>query len=219
MGDWQTIAQAFAIGGFPWISQFKKLNIHFSSPAADVPSISNFFASLFATSIFAYLQYAHPAQAIALPAWWVEIAVAAVLCIIFFGHYLYQRKRVEQRGARWPILVHFVLYILIFSTLTAGFGTLKLLDAHYHHKGIVLDAKTNAGVPRANVRVIDENDALITAAISDAKGEYSLLILKSDAARILKLEVITSGYADMTINVADPAHLLGSLRDLQITHQ
>jgi hypothetical protein len=60
--DVKPLLEAFVAGAFPWISQLKALKIHFEIEDFDVSSISNFFASLFAVSIFGFFQYLHPSQ-------------------------------------------------------------------------------------------------------------------------------------------------------------
>jgi hypothetical protein len=126
--DWSTIAAGFVAGGFPWISQFRKLPIHFEMPTLDLAAIFNFFASLFSVGLHAYCVYAHPSQMIDLPGWYYFLGAALLFTTAFFCVFLYQRDNVKKGRHKWPVVVNFVLYILIFLSLTTGFGILKLLD-------------------------------------------------------------------------------------------
>lgn len=184
LSDWSFITQAFVIGAFPWISQIKKLKIHFNAPSIDVAGISNFFASLLAVSVFAYLKYAHPIQALELPQWWAGILCAGVLIVLFLSHFLWQRDAVEKGQRKWPIIVHFLLYILIFISLTSGFGTLKLLEEHYVMSGVV-HGENMQPVHRANVLLVSSNGITIAETTTDKVGMFRILIGKSEVAPVV----------------------------------
>lgn len=189
--DWTTIAIAFAAGGFPWISQFKQLPVHFALPDLDLSAIFNFFASLFAVAVYAFCIYAHPLQVIALPRWHWLVSAAFILTVIYFLVFLYWRDGVKAGSTRWPVIVNFIVYVLIFVTLTAGFGVLKLLDPYLLIEGVVVN-NANAMVGNAEVEITNQQDYSVTAVTGD-DGHFVLLLDKTRAGQVTQASVSKDG--------------------------
>jgi len=189
--DWSTIAIAFAAGGFPWISQLKQLPIHFALPDLDLSAIFNFFASLFAVSVFAFCVYAHPLQVIEMPRWYWLVGAAFMLTAIYFSLFLYWRASVTAGTTRWPVIVNFIVYVLIFVTLTAGFGVLKLLDPYTLVEGTVV-AGDNTAVANAEVEVTNQQDYFVTA-LTDEDGRFVLLLEKEPAKGLTQASITKDG--------------------------
>lgn len=200
--EWNTVVETFAVGGFPWISQFKTLKIHYDVPALDCSGVYNFFASLFALAIYAYCTYAPPARLINWPDWSFDIAAAAVLTVVYFTLFFYLRQRVHDGTQRWPVIVNFCLYILIFASLTTGFSLLKLQSGNVLIEGTVVKASTSTGVESVYVLFNDGQGDYAQNTHTDSRGRFSVYIARDQASRIKRISFFKEGYATYTISLS-----------------
>jgi hypothetical protein len=184
--SWLKPLEALAAGGFPWLSQLRALNIHFAPQGVDVKGILNFFASLFAVAAYGYCTYASPHQLLFLPPWWLFVAMAFVMSFAYFSLFLYARGRVNAGSARWPILVAFPLYVLLFSSVTLGFGLLKLYENNLVVTGRVTDSADDHPVPLVTVAITDTARFHATAE-TDAHGRFLLVVPKDVAKGTLRV--------------------------------
>jgi hypothetical protein len=131
----------------------------------------------FAIGIFAYLTYATPQQILLLLPWWlpwwIDIIFAFVLTIIYFCIFLYQRSSVENKNKRWPIVSNFILYILIFTSLTFGFGRIKVFEDYYVYEGFTKVNNSDTFLAKVNINITKADDQPITGAISDTDGRFT----------------------------------------------
>jgi len=172
--DWNTITQAFTLGAFPWITQFKKLEIHLTLPGMKTRTVNNFFASLFAMSLFTVVTYSHPFQVIHFPSWKIFIGSAFILSIVFVAFYIYFKDMRAARFYKLAVMGQFVIYIFLFCSLTMGFGELKIFANYYVFKGQVVNANINEGL-KCEVVIMD-NDSTVMSLITDDDGRFNLLI-------------------------------------------
>ena len=204
--EWTNLAEAFVAGGFPWISQFRKLRIHFEVVAdkqvdgRDFRTIFNFFASLFATSIYGYSIYAHPMDIVTWPRWWVFILGALALTVAYLGLFLFYSKDVRDNRKMGIVLTNFGLYIGIFCCLTAGFGVLRVLDDYYVLRGEVVDIQSGAAVPRADIG-FEGLENYHSVARTDDDGEFVHLIEKPNLEKINRVVVTKDGYQEKRLSL------------------
>ena len=192
--DWYNLAEAFVAGGFPWISQFRQLEIHFKlGDETDLRTVFNFFGSLFATSIYGYSIYAHPIEVVSMPAWWVFILTALVLTVFYLGLFLLFGRAKRTTFSIFIVITSFVIYVGIFCSLTAGYGALRVFEGYYILRGQVVDSKTRTGVPDAEIDFSGDSGygAVVRA---DKEGKFVHLIEKKDLDGINEVLVTKKGY-------------------------
>jgi len=214
--EWSNLAEAFVVGGFPWISQFKQLKIHFKfNDGTDFRTIFNFFGSLFATSIYGYSIYAHPIEVVSMPAWWVLILVALLLTVIYLALYLFFGRAARSPSSIAAVVAGFVIYVGIFCSLTGGFGVLRLLEDHYILRGKVLDSANGAPVPAAELDFTGDGgyrDLVRT----DEDGKFVHLIEKDALDKINEVKVTKTGYHDDLLVLPQGSNLLPLIKRLEI---
>ncbi|ELR69044.1 hypothetical protein C900_05529 [Fulvivirga imtechensis AK7] len=191
--DWGAYVQTFTLGAFPWISQLKKLDIHFKSKGFDAHGIYNFFASIFSMSIFIYMSESLPYEIINFPSWWIFIISAFVLCLIYIFIYIYYKNDVNSDKMKWPIFVNFVSYVLLFCTLTTGFGLLKVHYGYYYFKGRVVNEKEEP-ISSAFLEVRGNSNEVINEFYSDDKGVFNILIAKDDFEKCRSFIILKENY-------------------------
>ena len=201
--DWSNLIEAFVSGGFPWISQFKQLKIHFNlGDEMDLRTIFNFFGSLFATSIYGFSIYTHPIEVVTMPAWWVFILLALLLTILYLGLLLFYGRSEKTPFSITIVIISFVLYVGIFCSLTAGFGVLRVLEGYYVLRGQVVEAVSGIGVPGAEIDFTGGN-GYRSFVRADKSGRFVHLIEKDDLDRINKLDVTKDGFRDGRFSVPE----------------
>lgn len=221
MFDWQVYTEAFALGAFPWISQLKKLNIHFDSDGLDLKGIFNFFASLFAMSIYLYINGALPKTVLYyLPAWYWFIITAFILALLYFGMFIYTRSSVSQGRMKWPIIFNFILYLALFSNLTSGFGLLRILQENYMFTGKIVDKISNKELKGAKIIVksIDEMECYASDASKD-DGSFLLVIEKTDFPRCNRFTVTLDGYNEKHRTLNFPLELEEDLKQIELEEE
>ena len=200
--DWYNLAEAFMAGGFPWISQFRHLEIHFKlGDDTDLRTVFNFFASLFATSIYGYSIYAHPIEVVSMPAWWVFLFAALFLTAVYLGLFLLFGRAQRTTFSILVVIASFFLYVGIFCSLTAGFGVLRVFEGFYILRGQVVDSKTRTGVPGAEIDFAGGN-GYRAFVIADKDGEFVHVVEKKDLDRINEVQVIRRA----TATIPCPCH-------------
>lgn len=204
MFNWEIYIQAFLLGAFPWVSQLRKLDIHFDVEGLDIKSISNFFASIFAISIFLFIEGTLPKTLLVnfLNLFWF-IGIALISTLAFFIVFIYWRNEVKTKATRWPVILNFVLYLIIFSSLTTGFGILKVETSHFVLSGLVVDKKDGKGIPRASLQLKDVRDIVIASDRTDSTGSVLLLIPREKIKSINRLNVNSIGYPEMRRTIRD----------------
>lgn len=212
--DWTQLAEAFTLGAFPWISQLKRLKIHFEMTDLDVAAILNFFASLFALGIYGYFTYAHPTQAIDLPHWYVFLTLSAMLTVIYFGNFIWQRKQVLQGSVKWPVIFGFVLYLGIFSLLTAGFGTLHVLKDFVVIEGNVVDSSSSKPVDYVDVEV--KGDNYRSSAITDNDGHFKILVKKSNFEDLTNFIISKPGHLEKTVSLSSGFAAISTMKLIKL---
>jgi hypothetical protein len=198
--DFSIIIEYFLAGAFPWISQLKQLDFHFKLPSFDLKSIFNFFASLFSISVFIYMDRLDVYDFVYWPNWKLFIGLSFVLTILYFIILIYKRVDVNSNKLKLPIIINFIIYILIFSTLTTGFGLLNIYKDNYVVKGIVIDQNVNP-LKEVGVYLHYKNaseDDIITQ--TDKFGRYYLLIPKTHSDDYNSIDFDKGGYNIRTIN-------------------
>lgn len=215
LNDWTHLVEAFALGAFPWISQLKQLKIHFEMDDLDAASIFNFFASLFALGIYCYFAYAHPSQVMGLPNWYMFILLALTLTAAFFANFLWHRTKVVKDNVKWPVLVGFVLYIGIFSSLTAGFGLLRILENYIVVKGVVEDASSHEPLDRCDVEVSDQRDYQRSAK-TDHNGRFLLLVERKNFDTLSRAIVNKAGYEEEQITFSGGFATISSMNLIEM---
>ncbi|MET0393460.1 MAG: carboxypeptidase-like regulatory domain-containing protein [Chitinophagaceae bacterium] len=192
--NWDDIAKLFLVGAFPWISEFKKLEIHFKTDGVNLSAIYNFFASLFACSLFVYSYYASPYQLLWLPSWGAFIFIAVVLVVAYFIIFFLGMKKVNEGKSKPLVIINFVLYITIFCSLTVGFAKVKLFKDYYIMSGRVLDAGTKTPVRDADVMLMAGGSAEAMQTVTNRSGEFSFFIDRPLFNKIDKVQVNATNY-------------------------
>ncbi|MCH7827064.1 MAG: hypothetical protein IIC75_03665 [Bacteroidetes bacterium] len=214
MEDYQNLIQMFALGAFPWISQLKKLKIHFEIKGFKLASIYNFFASLFSISIFAYCNYSNPYQLISLPSWWVFILISLIFTITYFSIYFFCKEKVESKKIKTPVIFNFINYIAIFCFLTLGFGLLKVYSNYYVIKGEVVDFRdNNLSLSGVQVGIYDNNRKYEQISLTDKDGNFLLLIEKKYIKDYKHLSVSKEGYETLDQVFAGQSSIISFLKN------
>ncbi len=213
MADWTEVAQSLYLGAFPWISQFRRLDFHFQRPGLDLKSIDNFFASLFAIGIAAYGNWAPAEQLLDLPRWYWLFSAALVLTIAFFTLYLYERERVSANHSRvrWPIVANFILYVLVFCFLAAGFAALGVYQDYVVVRGEVVDQGTGKPIAGAAIDLTPPGGSPRHSGQSASNGRFEIAVPQGKEYKDIDEATITAeGYEDRTITVGGGinAHVL-----------
>ena len=214
--NWETVIQAFLLSAFPWISQFKKLDIHFESPNLKARSIFNFFASLFALAIFSYTNYVHPDQLIALPQWWWFTLLSLILTFGYFALFLYLKEKVKNNALKWPILVNFFIYIFIFCSLTIGFSLLKVYQNYILVEGkVILDTSEKEFVD-AEITISDSKGDALKHIRTDRNGEFKLLLEKTDLPVCKSISVTCYSYITFDKTVKTGSSIIYFLKEIKL---
>ncbi len=202
MYNWEIYIQAFLLGAFPWISQLKKLNIHFQIPDTELKGIYNFFASILAISIFLYIGGTLPKTILVnLLDWFWFIGIAGISSFFYFIVYIYKRDQVQKGTIKWPIILNFVFYMIIFSSLTTGFGILKIYTNNYVIVGKIINIINSEPVEKAKLTITDIRNNVIAADYSNKKGQFLILIdhKKFKDCKFMKVETDRYEYIRQTI--------------------
>ena len=214
--DWKDTIEAFTLGAFPWISELKKMDIHFKKSNIEISKIDNFFASLFATSIFFYFTNINKYQLIHIWTWWVFILSAFILTIIYFIIFISNKEQVNNNKTNWPIIVCFVLYILIFCSLTTGFGILNVYKDSVVIKGQV---HNSAGKCTRSDFSILFNSGKILNFKTNLNGDYVVLIDKDSIDKIQKIEVKNHENEYFSYYTFSEIAVFTSLEDIRLLKQ
>lgn len=210
------LTEAFFLGAFPWVSQLKRLDIHFTSPVVKPASIFNFFASLFAVSIYAYTVYAHPTQVIAIPRWTWFLLAAAVLAGLYVTLVIYTRKEVAAGGKTWPLLAGFGMYVGLFLTLTAGFGQLRVMGDYILLEGRVVDTDNERALRGADIEIRGAAP-FRRSARTDRGGKFALLIDRDRYGDLSQAIISLPGYEEVQVTFADGFSASASVKHIQLT--
>lgn len=214
MENLQNLIQMFTLGAFPWISQFKKLKIHFEIKEFKLASIYNFFASLFSISIFAYCNYSNPYQLISLPSWWIFILFSLILTIVYFTIYFFYKEKVESKKNKISVIFNFIIYIAIFCSLTLGFGLLKVYSNYYVIKGKVVDySDNNLSLSEVEVGISDNDRKFEQISLTDKDGNFQLLIQKEYIEDYKYLSVSKEGYYTVDKVFAGQSSIISFLKN------
>lgn len=218
MFDWQVYTEAFALGAFPWISQLKKLNIHFDSDGLDLKGIFNFFASLFAMSIYLYVNGALPKTVLYhFPAWYWFMIASFICALLYFGLFIYKRAEVSTGKLKWPILVNFVLYLFLFINLTSGFGLLRILQENYIFEGHVQMQSSTDDLKGAKITIKDiKGVECLASDISDGGGDFILVLSKEDFAKCNRFTVTLDAYDEVRRTLNHPTELEEELKLIEL---
>ena len=215
--DWGTeTAKLAAIGAFPWISEFRRLDVHFNTKGIKLSSIYNFFASLFATGIYSYSYYIDPYQSTDLPPWYFFLLMACLLTIIYFSLFFYFKERVEKGGEKGIVIVNFFLYILIFCSLTFGFSILKIFkDDLVIHGRIYDDQDRPAHKTDIEIRTVSNRKFTLE---SDDHGIFTLFLDRKYADSIEAVHLIDRVTGEeLEVNTFGRAAVLTLLKDIKLT--
>ena len=211
-----TILGGILAGAFPWISQLRKLDIHFEYKDLQLKSIFNFFASLFSLSVYTYLNRLGVYDFIYWPAWWVFISIAFILTILYLILFIGYREQVKNNVSKLPIFFNFLIYVLLFSTLIAGFSLLKVYENHFVVVGEVQN-QFEKPVKQASVSLFHKNDpSSMLTVITDEDGEFSLVIDKEKAEDYNSILIQTAGYEENELRFTNINSLKSVITNLTI---
>ena len=186
--DWSEMTKLFAVGAFPWISEFKKLEIHFKYKDLKLSSIYNFFASLFAAGIYSYSYYIDAYQSTNLPPWYVFLILACTLTVLYFSFFIYQRDNIEKGKNMYFVIINFCLYILIFSSLTFGFALVKSFKDNVVISGKIYSSN-GAHAKKSDIELMTSNQTIFTLN-SDSLGKFTLFLDKKYLDSIQRISVV-----------------------------
>lgn len=168
-GDWSAYIALFVAGGFPWITQVKNLDIHFTYNNQSYREVFNAFASLFAFSIFFFLKTEVTDRfAYYFDLWWVIVIIAFALVTCYIT--LFMKSSTPTLTG---MIIRFVIYVSIFCTLVAGFGLLYFEKDYYMIAGTVSGVKDG----KAKIEVYAEGNP-VKAVYTDNEGSFYLTLGK-----------------------------------------
>jgi len=214
--DVWTIIGAVGAGLFPWVSQFKKLDIHFKIQSFNLKSIFNFFASLFGASVFLYLDRLGEYDLIYWPNWSYFIITAFILTMIYFVILIYKSTDVNSNNSKWPICVNFLTYISIFVSLTIGFGLLNTYSDYFVIKGVVVSNNGDV-VENASITVMyKDNTGSPLRLTTQRDGEFAFLIKKEDYNNYNNILVQKVDFQNLNRSFSDVASLKAQVRKMEL---
>lgn len=191
---WDDIIKLFLVGAFPWISEFKRLEIHFNVKGFNLSAIYNFFASLFACALFTYSYFVSPYQLVSLPPWWVFMLISFILIIVYFIIFFFYSAAVNE-GKRKPlVIVNFISYVLIFCCLTIGFAEVKLFKQFHVLSGRVVDKQSLKPIPYADVVLQGEAINQWMDSRTNKKGGFTFFIDSASFKMLKKIRVTAVNY-------------------------
>nr|WP_294858406.1 hypothetical protein [uncultured Fluviicola sp.] len=211
--DWTDLIKLFGVGAFPWISELRKLDIHFEQPGIKTSSIFNFFASLFAMGIFAYSFYVNPYQLIQLPNWIYFLVGACILTILYFSFYIYFKESVKKGMKKGIVIVQFIIYILIFCSLTTAFGLLKVFKDYVVIDGKVLDSKGKTTDADFNIYFNDGRQIIFK---SKQNGTYIVMFKINELEKITKIEVRNDSGDHFDVNTFGEISVFNYLNEIKL---
>ena len=211
--DWTDLIKLFGVGAFPWISELRKLDIHFEQPGIKTSSIFNFFASLFAMGIFVYSFYVNPYQLIQLPNWIYFLVGACILTILYFSFYIYFKESVKTGAKKGIVIVQFVIYILIFCSLTTAFGLLKVFKDYVVIDGKVLDSKGKKTEADFNIYFNDGRQIIFK---SKQNGTYIVMFKINELEKISKIEVRNDSGDYFDVNTFGEISVFNYLNEIKL---
>jgi len=157
----------------------KKLKIHFELESFDCHGVNNFFAMLFASSIFAYSVYFPPATFLSLPEWWVFIAAGFGVALLFVSIRIYYFEAVKAGRRLWPVMVNFALYIALTCLLTFGFGILRVHSTHLRITATVtVSENSELSVNNAEFSITGKGGNPILTTITNKSGHFDFFCRK-----------------------------------------
>lgn len=217
--SWNEAIQAFMLGAFPWISQFKKLDIHFRLKDIEIRSIYNFFASLFSFSIFFYLNYSHPDQLMDLLGWWWFISFSFLLTSIYFTIFFFFREKVNLNILKWPVIINFFVYVLIFCMLTTGYGLLRVYKDYLIIEGKVVEESTGKGIAQAEITIDDSEAKTLKNIVSDRKGRFKVLLNreKNELSRCKTITVEIFSYSRFEKTLKEGTSLIYHIKKIKLS--
>lgn len=202
-GDWSIYIALFVAGGFPWITQIKNLDLHFSYGGQSFKEVFNAFASLFSFSIFFFMKAAVSDRfAFFFGFWWAILLIAFLLIVVYLYILMYRR---ENKGI-YGMLIAFVIYVSIFCTLVGGFGLLYFEKDYYMISGKI------EGVKNEKVKIeIYSGNKLTKAVLSDRDGDFYLTLRKD--MQYDEVHLLYPGSGPKTFYIYDPIYTtFGNLR-------
>jgi hypothetical protein len=180
------------------MTQLRRLDLHFKYRGHDLRSVFNFFASLFAFAAFAYCTYATPAELLWLTNWIWYLGVGLVMAVAYFAILFTLREAVEAEkdAKKWPVLVNFVLYILLFVSLTTGFALIRLRGAYILVTGTVRNSRTHRPLDNAFIEFRTHDGSYAEQASSDRRGHFAVYLERTASADIGEVRCSRDGYDD-----------------------
>lgn len=213
--DWTDLIKLFFIAAFPWISELRNLDIHFEQPNIKTSVIFNFFASLFAMGIFVYSFYVNPYQLIQLPRWGFFLLFAGILTIIFFTLFIYNKEAVKNGKRKGVVVFQFIIYILIFCSLTTCFGLLRVFKEYVVIHGKITDSEKKPTIADFSIKFKDDPNHLMTFR-SHSDGKYTVMIKTKDIDKVERIEAKNNSGESFEINTFGEISVFDYLNEVQL---
>ena len=180
----------------PLFAQLFKLPIHFESTTLpDSKKINNAFAVVFSSFTYIYTNYTHP-YTLSLHFNWFFFFIISILCfILVLTLRVYFNKSIDNPSGKIIIILHSVLYVTLFVSLTTGIGLVNLKKTYYYIDGVVeKDDKLLANCSILGSSLTETQSGkeflLVFKANSDQKGKYTIVVNKDiDNSSCLKIDI------------------------------
>jgi hypothetical protein len=211
--DWTDMIKLFLVGAFPWISELRNLDIHFAQPNIKTSSIFNFFASLFAMGLFVYSYYVNPYQLIQLPTWIYFLLAACILTILYFSIFIYNKEKVQQGEKKGVVIINFIIYILIFCSLTICFGLLKVFKDYVIINGKVVSAAEKS--TSADCNLWFANGRLLNFKSNNA-GRFTVMLKTDELDQINKIEAKSNAGETFSVNTFGKMSVFNYLSEIKL---
>ena len=223
MADFNLIdSAAVVIAASPWLSELKKLPLHFNFPGLpQIKEINNVFATIISGILYIFVKNSPPSYLIVMWPWWTFLIFSFLSFAIILSLLIWKKEDVEKDRTRWPVILHSTFYIVLFCSITIGCGLVKLLESHVHLAGKATAAEEGSPVKNVLVQLYDKEERIRCQVQGDAKGFYEALIKKDTFDRIKdwRLEISGKDYDDAKIPIADGDVLLSQWRQVVLFKQ
>ncbi|MGB0789074.1 MAG: hypothetical protein ACPGQR_06020, partial [Marinirhabdus sp.] len=199
---------AFLLGAFPWMSQLKKLDIHFEPPQVKLKPIANLFASIFSMGFFLFIRGTLPKTLLSsFFGWGVFLFTAFVLVLVYIYIYIHFREQVKLGKVKWPIITTFLLYVLIWVSFTGAFGVLTTYAQNYVLNGKIVEKGNTKGIYGAKLSILNQQQNVIASDNSDEEGDFQIVVNRDEIEQCKYITVHSDEYRSIQFTIEDPYNL------------
>lgn len=218
MADWGMHVAATGVSLSPWLTEIKKIPLHFSPPQLkNLKEVNNILATVFAGAIYTYVTFSLPSVILGLLSWWYYWIIAGVCAVGMLILLLWKKSVVNTKGTPWPAVLHSILYITMFCLVTLSFGQLNILKEYVPIYIAVYDSKTDAPLP-AFVSMQKPSGADVFKCHANENGKASVILDRVTFENISNchLVIMLSGYITKRRTIIDGNDLFNYLKMVKL---